>query len=368
MKMTNILLKELSNKKLTKLDFLQQENAQLTSEVNNLKAELAKIHAHHFDPDRVIVNEELAPEFNIKNETKSYFKSLISYIKDTIKPLLDYSTKLRLPILFSYFRIALKLYAFFYLITGSLLLFSLNYDLVDHTLFLIKSYDYIIDTIKSSIVNCYDYFMRFIEKIFSSKSEPDNKWPDLEKYKQKRKELEKAQQVINDYKGNKSLLTDSSLSNDTNHWYDFIKSPWFYVPVITVASVTLIYFNFDTISNWFSRGGPDSDSISSNNPGSSSNIQSQASQTSGRVLRNLSREEAVELSRRFRTMEASNVTNQQSIPFLGLSSKYSINNPQIVTPVDSIELIDLRTPVSPSGSASSVETITQHKFNKIKND
>jgi hypothetical protein len=45
------------------------------------------------------------------------------------------------------------------------------------------------------------------------------------------------------------------------HWYDFIKSPWFYVPVITLAIGCLFYSNFDAISNWFSGGnnpGPDS--------------------------------------------------------------------------------------------------------------
>jgi hypothetical protein len=198
--------------------------------------------------------------------------------------------------------------------------------------------------------------MRLIEKIFSkSESNQGPIWPDLEKHQARRKELERTQQIYDEYKQNKlsrGLFTDSSLSNESSHWYDFIKSPWFYIPVATIASCFLIYNYSDVISNWFDRGGGPN-----NGPNSdlSSNIQSTTN------VRHLSRDEALELSRRFRTMEANSSTNQQSIPFLGLSSKYSVNNPQIETP---IELIDLRSATSPTGSTSSVETITQHNLNQ----
>jgi hypothetical protein len=164
----------------------------------------------------------------------SYFTTIKGYIvKFILTPLLTLYLALINNPLYIIFKVFTKIYFLIYLITLIIGMYFLGVDQLTHNLMFIDAQNGFLSTIKEKISSIYKWIL---ENWFGYKPVILNKYSELDY-------IDRINDALN-------------VEINESKWYDFMKSPWFYAPLI-IGSCCLIYYKFDVIYDWFTRGGPD---------------------------------------------------------------------------------------------------------------
>jgi hypothetical protein len=244
MKFTNILLKDL---KLGKAN-IESVKPVKTLTLKQLSA-LAQGRAKRL--------QELA-----NSNAISKIKSVLTYtniFNNIFLPLLSLYLKFRNNKIYRLFRLVGRIYLLAFIISFLIAVIFCAHDQYSHAVAFIKFQRQIVSEIRYRIESVFN-FIRKIVTGYEPKPEPKGwlQWPGLKEYQSKVKDYEKLGKLVeviqqNPRKSDWELFFNRNLFSESNNWYDFYKSPWFYITVTTIATGALIYYNLDSIKDLGSK-------------------------------------------------------------------------------------------------------------------
>jgi hypothetical protein len=237
MKMTNFLLQEIKNVKST--DKKELSVKKLVALANARAAKLAKLNVSDF-----------------KSGINSGWSSIFNKI---LLPIFNLYLKHRNNFYYRLFRLVFKLYALAYVVSLIIALIIFGHDQYTHAFAFIKFQREILSEIRDSLTNSFNLIRRILTG-YEPKPEPKgwNLWPSINDYQSKFKDYEKLGKLVdairdNPYQSDRELFLNRNLFTDSSNWYDFYKSPFFYIPVTAIVTGAAIYYNLDTIQNLGSK-------------------------------------------------------------------------------------------------------------------
>jgi hypothetical protein len=237
MKMTNFLLQEIKNVKST--DKKELSVKKLVALANARAAKLAKLNVSDF-----------------KSGINSGWSSIFNKI---LLPIFNLYLKHRNNFYYRLFRLVFKLYALAYVVSLIIALIIFGHDQYTHAFAFIKFQREILSEIRDSLTNSFNLIRRILTG-YEPKPEPKgwNLWPSINDYQSKLKDYEKLGKLVdairdNPYQSDRELFLNRNLFTDSSNWYDFYKSPFFYIPVTAIVTGAAIYYNLDTIQNLGSK-------------------------------------------------------------------------------------------------------------------
>jgi hypothetical protein len=241
MKMTNFLLQEIKNVKPIKTVENKKELSvkKLVSLANARAAKLAKLNA-------------LDVKTSVMSGWSKVFHSLLL-------PIFEFYLQFRNNRIYRLFRLIGRIYLLAFIISFLIAILICGHDQYSHAVTFINFQKQIVSEIRYKFETVFNFFRKLLTG-YEPKPEPKGwvAWSGINDYQAKVKDYEKLGKLVevmqqNPRKSDFELFFNRNLFNSEYSWYDFYKSPWFYIPVSTIATGALIYYNLDTIQNLGSK-------------------------------------------------------------------------------------------------------------------